>query len=139
MGRIFLSHSSKQKGYVEVVARNLGKQRVVYDAWTFEEGNKTLEEIYKGIDVTGLFVFFISQESLNSDWVKKEILKAEEYIKNGKIKQFLPVIIDERIKHSDPLIPDWMKDDYNLRYVSKPTKVVDLIKQKQRLIMGLIP
>ncbi|KAA6322897.1 hypothetical protein EZS27_027609 [termite gut metagenome] len=27
-----------------------------------------------------------------------------------------------------------MKDDYNLRYVSKPTKVVDLIKQKQRLI-----
>lgn len=134
MGRIFLSHSSKQKGYVEVVARNLGKQRVVYDAWTFEEGNKTLEEIYKGIDVTGLFVFFISQESLNSDWVKKEILKAEEYIKNGKIKQFLPVIIDEKIKHSDPLIPDWMKDDYNLRYVSKPTKVVDLIKQKQRLI-----
>ena len=38
--------------------------------------------------------FFISQESLNSDWVKKEILKAEEYIKNGKIIQFLPVIID---------------------------------------------
>lgn len=27
-----------------------------------------------------------------------------------------------------------MKDEYNLRYVSKPTKVVDLIKQKQRLI-----
>ena len=43
MGRIFLSHSSKQKGYVEVVARNLGKQKVVHDAWTFEEGNKTLD------------------------------------------------------------------------------------------------
>lgn len=134
MGRFFLSHSSKQKGYVEIIARSLGKQNVVYDAWTFEEGNKTLDEIYKGIDSTGLFVFFISRESLKSDWVKKEILKAEEYIKKGKIKKFLPVIIDKEIKHSDPSIPNWMKDEYNLRYVSKPTKVVDLIKQKQRLI-----
>ena len=134
MGRFFLSHSSKQKGYVEIIARSLGKQNVVYDAWTFEEGHKTLDEIYKGIDSTGLFVFFISRDSLKSDWVKKEILKAEEYIKKGKIKKFLPVIIDKEIKHSDPSIPNWMKDEYNLRYVSKPTKVVDLIKQKQRLI-----
>ena len=57
MGRIFLSHSSKQKGYVEIVARSLGKQRIVYDAWTFEEGNKTLDEIYCDIDSTSLFVF----------------------------------------------------------------------------------
>lgn len=134
MGRIFLSHSSKQKGYVEVIARNLGKQRIVYDAWTFEEGSKTLDEIYRGLENSGLFVFFISQESLSSEWVESEILKAEEYIKCGKIKQFLPVIIDNNIKHTDPKIPDWMRDDYNLRYVSKPTKVVDLIKQKQRLI-----
>ena len=134
MGKIFLSYSSKQKGYVEIVARNLGKQRIVYDAWTFEEGNKTLDEIYRGIDSTGLFVLFISKEALNSDWVKLEVLKAEEYIKNGKINQFLPIIIDEIVKYTDPLIPDWIRDAYNIRYISKPTKVVELIKQSQRLI-----
>ena len=60
MSRVFLSHSSKQKGYVEIVARKLGESRVVYDKWTFEAGNKTLDEIYKWLDNTGLFVFFIS-------------------------------------------------------------------------------
>ena len=134
MSRVFLSHSSKQKGYVEIVARKLGESRVVYDKWTFEAGNKTLDEIYKWLDNTGLFVFFISEESLRSPWVKKELLRAEEYIKNGKIKQFLPVIIDDSVNYSHPLIPNWMRDNYNIQYVSKPTKTSDLIKQKIRLI-----
>ncbi len=134
MGRIFLSHSSKQKGYVEIIAKGLGKQKVIYDAWTFEEGNKTLDEIYKGINNSGLFIFFISEESLESAWVKKEILMAEEYIKKGKIKQFFPLIIDDKIKHDDPRIPSWISDEYNIRYISKPTKCIDLIKQRLRLV-----
>ncbi len=133
MGRVFLSHSSKQKGYVEMVARILGKQRVVYDAWTFEEGCRTLDEIYQGLDNTSIFVFFISEESLGSTWVEKEILKAEEYIANGKIKCFFPVIIDKQIRHTDGRIPEWMRKEYNLRYISKPTKVAALIRQRQRL------
>lgn len=134
MGRIFLSHSSKQKGYVEIVARKLGTQRVVYDKWTFEAGDKTLEEIFNWLDNTGIFVFFISEDALNSTWVEKEVLRAEEYILEGKIKRFFPVIIDPKIKYDNPKIPKWMRENYNLQYVSKPTKTCDLIKQKVRLI-----
>lgn len=134
MTQVFLSHSSKQKGYVEVIANKFGKFNIVYDAWTFEAGNKTLDEIYSGLNATGIFVYFISQESLTSPWVEKEINKAEEYLKNGKLKRFLPIIIDNTVKHSDDRIPLWIKDEYNLKYISKPTKTYDLIKQGLRLV-----
>ncbi|MBC3540772.1 TIR domain-containing protein [Rufibacter sediminis] len=134
MTKIFLSHSSKQKGYVEVIANRLGKAHIVYDAWTFEAGNKTLDEIYQGIDSSGIFVYFISNESLESIWVEKEINKAEEYLKNGNLKKFLPILIDQNIKHSDNRIPQWIKDEYNIKYISKPTKTSDLIKQALRLV-----
>jgi len=134
MNKVFLSHSSKQKGYVEVIANKLGKLNIVYDAWTFEAGSKTLDEIYQGIDSSGIFVFFISNESLESDWVGKEIIRAEEYIKNGKLDRFLPFLIDQTVKHSDDRIPQWIKDGYNLKYISKPTKCHDLIRQSLRLV-----
>jgi hypothetical protein len=134
MNQVFLSHSSKQKGYVEVVANKLGKFNVIYDAWTFETAANTLDEIYEGIDASGIFVYFISNEALESPWVINEINKAEEYIKRGKLKRFLPIIIDSNINHSDSRIPLWIKNEYNLKYISKPTKCYDLIKQALRLV-----
>lgn len=134
MAQVFLSHSSKQKGFVEIIANRLGKFNIVYDAWTFEAGNKTLQEIYDGIDATGIFVYFISNEALDSPWVEKEINRAEEYLAQGKLKRFLPLLIDNSIKHTDPRIPQWIKDEYNIRYISKPTKCYDLIKQALRLV-----
>ena len=134
MTQVFLSHSSRQKGYVEVIANKFGKFNIVYDTWTFEAGNKTLDEIYNGLNASGIFIYFISQESLTSPWVEKEINKAEEYLKNGKLKRFLPIIIDLNVKHSDDRIPQWIKEEYNLKYISKPTKSYDLIKQGLRLV-----
>lgn len=134
MTKIFLSHSSKQKHYVEQIAKKLGKSNIVYDAWTFDVGNKTLDEIYSGIDSAGIFVYFISEDSFKSRWVEKEIDKAEEYLKKGKLKRFLPIIIDHTIKHSDDRIPQWIRDEYNLKFISKPTKSYDLIKQGLRLV-----
>ena len=78
MIKAFLSHSSTDKeNYVRIVAKKLGKQNIHYDEFTFEEGEKTITEIFKGIDQSELFVFFISNESLNSAWVKKEIFTAK--------------------------------------------------------------
>lgn len=134
MIKVFLSHSSKQKFFVETVADKLGKFNVVYDAWNFESGSKTLDEIYHGIESSGIFVYFISNEALESDWVKIEINRAEEYIKDGKLKRFIPIIIDASINHSDIRIPLWIKDAYNLKPITKPTKAYDIIKQALRLV-----
>ena len=64
--KAFLSHSSKQKDYVEQVASILGKDKVNYDSWSFDAGGKTLDEIYTGIENSGVFVFFISLRALGT-------------------------------------------------------------------------
>ncbi len=129
MLKSFLSYSNKQKGYVEIVAKHLGKSNIIFDKWNFEEGNKTIDEIFQGLSETGVFVLFISNEALESKWVKTEIEKAYELIKAGNIKRLYPIIIDENIKYDDKRIPQWIQENYNLKYVSKPTKASERVKQ----------
>ncbi len=122
VGKIFLSHSSHDKDYVRYIAEHFGKDRCVYDEMCFEYGLKNLDEILRGLDSTSLFVFFISHNSLESDWVKKEITSAEENLlnNNSKLSQIFPIIIDETITHLDKRIPDVLRKgfgSYNLRFI----------------------
>lgn len=126
MKRVFLSHSSKQKeGYLRPLVKKLqadrGKERFVYDEETFEEGLKNDELITSWLEKTDLFVLFISDEALESPWVRKEIFEAKELQKSGYLNKIYPIIIDARITHEDSRIPDWMRKQYNLRLISKPS------------------
>ena len=127
--KAFLSHSSKQKTYVEQVAKILGKDNIAYDAWTFEEGGKTLDEIYKGIEKSGIFVFFISIDALNSDWVKRELLIAKKFVNEHESVYFKPIIIDDNIDYKHEKIPDWMRP-YNIKYIINPGRSAFLIKNE---------
>lgn len=134
MSSVFLSHSSAdKKRYVKIVADNLQKKfnnyTINYDEYTFEAGMKSIEEIERGLEKSDLFVLFISNKALESNWVKTELNKAEKLFKNGKINRIYPIIIDSNIKHTDKRIPEFLKI-YNLKYVSKPTKCVTLIQKR---------
>ena len=122
MDKIFLSHSSKNKDYVRPIFEYFGGDRCVFDEMTFEIGMQTLKEIFKGIDDTDIFVFFISNDSLESDWVKEEIYHAQENLNNDnkKLSQIFPIIIDDSITYVDKRIPDFLKSGfgaYNLRHI----------------------
>lgn len=134
MLKVFLSHSSKQKEFLNKITEYLKKKDIIYDEWCFESGGKTLDEIYNGMDESGIFVLFISNDSLNSEWVRKEILIAEDYLKKGRIKRFLPILIDKDINHNDTRIPFWISSNYNIRYIARPIKCFDLISQTLRLV-----
>jgi TIR domain len=100
--KCFLSHSSKDKSrYVRVVADQLKSSMLVFDEATFEEGMPTSAEILKGLDITDIFVLFISNESLNSNWVKEEVAGAYSRLSRGDIDRIYPIIIDTSIKHDD--------------------------------------
>lgn len=121
-GKIFLSHSSFDKNYVKPIAEKLGKDRCVYDEICFEEGMKNLDEIIKGLDSSNIFVFFISNHSLNSEWVQREITLANEKLMNNKdmLRCIFPIIIDETVDYTDERIPDAMRrgfNSYNLRFI----------------------
>ena len=132
MPKAFLSHSSKdKKSYTNIVAEKLGKFNCIYDEYTFEEGFKSIEEIERGLQKTDLFVLFISDTSLNSDWVKKELNKAHKLLKSGNIKRLYPIIIDPKILYDDPRIPRWMTE-YNLKLIAQPVVAARRIKQRLR-------
>lgn len=120
-GKIFLSHSSFDKPYVAYIAEFFGKDRCVYDEMCFEAGMKNLEEIMHYLQRTGIFVFFISEHSLESAWVKRELFELNLLNSKGEQpSQIFPIVIDERIQYSDPRIPKFMRkgfDSYNLRYI----------------------
>lgn len=140
MKKIFLSHSSKDKHYVEQVASKLKKSHLIYDTWTFDCGEKIIDEIYKGLDNTHIFVLFISKHSLESEWVQKEVFEAKRYLDKDKIKKFIPFIIDNDILYNNSKIPDWIRNNYNLHYISKPTVCYRKIEQRYKeLIWELQP
>ena len=135
MRKVFLSHSSKDKGYVEKVANTIGADNCIYDAYTFEEGMKTLDEIYFGLEETDIFVFFISEHSLRSEWVAKERNRAKNLLEKNSIKRFYPIIIDERIRYDDDRIPKWIKKNYNIKFIGSPIIASNRVRSRMREVV----
>lgn len=134
MIRAFLSHSSKQKDLVTKVANNLGKAKCVYDQYEFESGMPILEEILSGLSHTELFVLFISDDSLNSRWVQREISEAKINLENEKTKKIFPILVDSSLNIlEDTRIPIWLKN-YLLKPYKDPFIITKKINQKLREI-----
>jgi hypothetical protein len=132
MNRAFLSHSSKQKELVRNIANNLGRANCVFDEYEFESGMPIFDEIKKGIGQSDVFVLFLSDDALESDWVKNEITEIKNLIDNGLNKQFFPVLVDRSLDLSnDKRIPAWIK-----KYLLKPITEQFIITKKirQRLL-----
>lgn len=135
MSKVFLSHSSFDKdSYVNIVANQLikkiGENNIILDSVSFQEGRRTTEEIYNKLDNTDLFAIFISEHSLNSNWVNTELVRIKELIDNGNIIEFFPLIIDSTITHNDFRIPSWLLENYNIQNIRRPTKATQLISQR---------
>ncbi len=132
MAKAFLSHSSAQKILVTSIADKLGLDNCVLDKYHFQPGEPTLQEIFKTIDESDLFVLFLSNEALNSDWVKNEIEYANT-LQNSMVKRrLLLFLIDKSISHTDPRIPNWLKDHYNLKPITDGVLLYKKIDSKLR-------
>lgn len=134
LGKVFLSHKSEDKDFVRYVAEKIGVDRCHYDEYTFEGGMKTLDEIMAALDSTDLFVLFISDKALDSEWVTRERGRAHTLLKQGKLRQIFPIIIDPNpaIRHSDSRIPMWMRKNYIIKKVLSPKLAVQKIKARMR-------
>lgn len=126
MNKAFLSHSSAQKDFVRKVYKLLGASRCVFDECCFDNGKKIIDEILRGLQNTDLFILFVSNESLDSDWVQQEIVLADMFMQKHGLKQILPILIDPKIKPGlDDRIPNWMK-----KYLMKPIQTPEMAKLK---------
>jgi tetratricopeptide (TPR) repeat protein/predicted transcriptional regulator len=107
MIKAFLSHSSQDKQFVEAVARHLGRARVNYDSFAFTSDQDFRDAIRGNLDLSSLFVFFVSRKSLDSVWCRFELDQAELRKLKGGIRGQLALIIDEQVSYSE--LPAWMQ------------------------------
>ena len=63
MAKVFLSHSSKDKTLVREIAKKLGQSSII-DEFSFEVGNKTLDEIFRTMNISDIFVLSVASTCL---------------------------------------------------------------------------
>ncbi|GBQ45143.1 toll/interleukin-1 receptor domain-containing protein [Komagataeibacter europaeus] len=93
--RAFLSHSSKDKGYVERVAKLLKPGTFELDSTTFDAGRLNSFVISEALKRSDLFCLFLSEDSVESPYVKFETLFGMEQFSKGNIDRFIVICIDQ--------------------------------------------
>lgn len=92
MKKAFVSYSRLDlefvKGFVAEIKRQTGVQPW-YDLDGIETGEKFQDVIIRHIDECDIFVFVVSQSSVDSEWVRKEANYADK-----KGKRIFPIVID---------------------------------------------
>src|SRR5262245_35601133 len=104
--KAFLSHSSKDKYFVEHVAAALGTTQIEYDKDTFEF-TLNVQAIRRAISRSNLFVAFLSANSITSNFVAEEQRAALEARGRGALEKVLIFAIDST---SYRMLPDWLRE-----------------------------
>ncbi len=103
---IFISHSSNDKFFVRKLAENLRAQgvRVWIDEAEIKVGDSLTVKIGKAIQETDFFGVVLSHNSVNSEWVQKELQVALQKEMKEKRIIVLPILM-EQVE-----IPAFLKD-----------------------------
>lgn len=97
MSSIFLSYSHIDKPFANRLATDL-RQKGHYtwiDDSEIKVGDSLIEKIREGIDKADYLGAIISQSSINSDWVKKELDIAMNQEIQGKKIKVLPILLSD--------------------------------------------
>ena len=105
MSKIFLSHSTFDKEFVDQVFEMLGAGRCVYDKVTFKKNSDLALQIRDGLEGCEFYALFLSSAALKSNWVRAEIDLANELKTQWKVKK---VFIFQLDSTSWTELPSWM-------------------------------
>jgi len=91
---------------------NLSPLSSKYNIWYYDQNSKiTMEEVLEKLNYTDLFILVVSNYSLNSKYVQKEIDHAIQLTKEGQIRGLYSILIDKSIDiSSDDRLPNYLKE-----------------------------
>ena len=130
----FLSHRSSHKDFVKKIVDVVKRDNCIVDEFDFYPATRTVDEIVRNLNHAPIFVLLISRDALDSDWVKLEMSKARQLYDTGKIKEFMPFIIEEDVKLEE--LPLWITRDWslNVKTITSPKIIGQFIVETQRKI-----
>lgn len=127
MRSIFISHSSQDKEFVRRIAADLQARglRVWLDEAEIKVGDSITDRISEAIKETDFVLVVLSEHSIKSNWVQKEVKLALTKEKESNRIYLLPVVIGK------PEIPKFMEDklyvDLNESYEKGIRAIVDTV------------
>lgn len=106
MPSVFLSHSSKDKFFARKLAEELSKFgiKVWIDEAEMKVGDSLIDKISHAIDKSDYVAAILSNNSVQSNWVKKELHIAMTREIEGRNLTILPILIEQC------LIPSFLQD-----------------------------
>jgi nucleotide-binding universal stress UspA family protein len=120
----FLSHSSADKPFIRQLAADLTAAGI--DVWLDEQrirvGDSIPEAIAQGLAESDYFLIAISQNSINSPWVKKELNNALVTEVQRRNVHILPLKLDDT--NMPPIISDKLYADFSHSYKSGIDKLL---------------
>ncbi|MDF1659642.1 MAG: toll/interleukin-1 receptor domain-containing protein [Verrucomicrobiales bacterium] len=121
---VFISHSRNDQDTVQKVCKGLldTNVKVWRDSWKMAAGNNLGESIFKAIRDSYVFCVLHSEDSVNSEWVKKETAFALEESQTRNLV-IVPLLLD------DTPLPDNLADLLNVDLRTDFDKAIRRIKQ----------
>lgn len=131
MNKIFLSHNSIDKPFVRKLAADLKRNKIYswIDEAEIQVGDSLLEKIEEGIEQSDYVAAVLSNSSVKSEWVKRELeIALNEEIENKKTR-VLPLLIE------DCRIPSFLKGklyaDFRSSYTNGLNSLVNKLAPKK--------
>jgi hypothetical protein len=95
--RAFISHSSRDRAFVESFAASLRANGVDawYSAWEIKPGDSIRAKIDEGLAGCEFFIIVLSRDSVNRPWVKTELDAATVRVISGSVRKIIPVRIED--------------------------------------------
>ncbi len=94
--RVFISHSSQDKSFVEELAWDLRRFGfdVWYDTWEIAVGDSIVDRIFEGLQASDTLIIVLSPNSVTSRWVKEELSTAVMRRISENDIRILPILLE---------------------------------------------
>jgi hypothetical protein len=113
---IFIAHSSRDKSFVRRLAIDVSVRGVPvwFDEWEIKVGDSITHKISEGIDSSGWLAVVLSEASVQSEWVKRELGVGLMRELDQKSVFVLPIRLDDAVV--PPLLTDNRYADFRANY-----------------------
>lgn len=97
MESVFVSYSHRDAEFVDRLVRDLRYSDVpaTYDKWLLKVGDSIIDRIAEAVTTAASVVAIVSSNSVESEWVRKELSMAMTREINGRTVRVLPAVIDD--------------------------------------------
>ncbi|MBI4848180.1 MAG: toll/interleukin-1 receptor domain-containing protein [Nitrospirae bacterium] len=134
--KVFISHTSKDHDFVLQLAGKMKKDNidVWIDDWELEIGDSIVQKISEGLEKSSFLIVVISEYSIKSEWVLRELNSTLMRQMGKDYVVILPVLLELEFNEAPPLLHDIYSVKFERNFIvdSQYQKLIEPIRKKTK-------